>query len=147
MTIRIFVEKDSSPEDIETAFQAIALGYRTTVVDYVRRHQVSSVSDLAREAQCPHPEMVEQFVRDASIAPNGKDLDYLMEKIGGRRSWLDQIRHVKIHAQVMHPRPAGYSERPSIPQETDLAITEELAKINWFYFESVNRYLKQKSSL
>ena len=50
MSIEIFVERDSSSKDIDRAFQAIAFGYRTVVVDYVRRQGTSSVAELAEEA-------------------------------------------------------------------------------------------------
>lgn len=146
MTIEILVEKDSSPEEIETAYQAIAFGYRTVVFDYVRRQNIQSVSELAREAGCSHPELIEQFIKDASVAPPSKDLDYFIGKAGGHDAWLSQIRYVQIHASVIHPEPANYprtiySQRRRLL--IDFAIREALAKMTWFYLESSERFLRQ----
>lgn len=142
MAIEIMVEKDSSPEEINRAFQAIAFAYRNVVFDYARKKRIS-VNELAREAGCEYLDVIEQFIRDGSVAPTGKDLDYLIYEINGKREWLSQIKHIQIHASVMHPQPANYSERPPIPKETDLALREALAKTSWFYVSSTQRFLKQ----
>lgn len=68
MAIEIFIESDSSPDEIEKAFQAIAFGYQTAIVNYTRKQRILSIADLARKAGCQYPDIVEKFIYTTSVS-------------------------------------------------------------------------------
>jgi hypothetical protein len=150
MTIEIIVERDSSPGELEKAYQALAFGYRTAVFDYVRKHKIESISDLARGAGCEYPELAEQFIKEGRVAVTGEDLSRLINGVDGIGEWLKQVKHVQIHASLGWPKPMEYPCRPPsaevIPKDTDLAIREAIAKMDWFYFESSKRFLAEHNA-
>jgi len=141
MVIRFFIARDSTPAEIEEAYQFAALAYRTTVFDFARQKGVE-VFDLAKNA-CEDPITVTQFVLNARLIPKPRDLNYLMYYTGRQNTWLERIKDLQIHASIKNSRPARQHTEHSLPEEIRLAATEAFNKMSWFYDQVLLRYMAQ----
>lgn len=150
MTIEILVSRDSSQAELEKAYQTMALAYRTTIVEHVRKSG-TCVLELAKEAGCHYPFITERFVNEGTVSTTGIDLDRLIDASFGKKAWIEKMKNIQIHASVMNTQPANYVEnereedlvRIKLRKDLDLRIREALNKINWFYLESSTRFLEE----
>lgn len=143
MGIEFLIARDSPPDEIDKAYNAASFAYRTIVFDYVRRKRIDSISALAEKAGCEYPDIVEKFIRGGQSIPSGKDIDRLFDAVDGKGKWLSSMKNLQIHASLGNAKPMTYEDRPQLSKETDLAIREAINKLDWFYLESSNRFLKQ----